>query len=73
VFDDQFMSRFNRQLYAIPRTERIAARRTSFDAILPGVSRSQGRSLDQIIGATQAEARQRAEKVLATLAGGDNS
>ncbi len=71
LFDDTAMATVNAHLYALPRTERIAARRTLFDAIVPGLSTSQGQAVDKLMESLDQSPRQLRDKVLGALADGD--
>jgi len=70
LFDDEAMAAINTHLYGLPRVQRNAARKALFDTIVPGLSTSQGKALDHLVGATDTF-RLKRDELLGSLAAGD--
>ncbi|WP_373355934.1 hydantoinase B/oxoprolinase family protein [Pseudoroseicyclus sp. CXY001] len=67
LFDDATMARLNGALYALPRRERVAARRRAIYAAVPGLEGSKGAPLDTIMAGNSDAARARLEAAIAEL------
>jgi N-methylhydantoinase B len=69
VFDDAAMAELNCHLYTLPKAVRQDARRTLFEAVVPGITVSEGRSLIELIPDPEA-ARLRLRRALGALTAG---